>query len=437
MSNSAWRWLDSLTNYEQRPGYNFDLKPYKELLFRLGNPQEKLKNVILVAGTKGKGSTCALLDAGLRGCGISTGLYTSPHLLSVRERIQVSGTEIPEPVFARILTEIAEVARGLRPPPTYFEVLTTIAFLYFSENLSDYVILEVGLGGRLDATNVVHPLISVFTKIGLDHTDLLGDTIEAIAFEKAGIIHPGSVVVSAPQPKPAHQVLSSKASEMSAPFRISTELKAEQVMTARNGTEITIVEERKPYKVSIPILGRHQVENLLITWQILKELKREDARIREEKVIEGLKKVKLSARCQLISGNPPIILDAAHNPDSIAALRQTATELFPDTSPVIVFGVSKGKLIKEMIEILDHWPKLYILTQASTPRAESVTVLKEYLKSSNAEILVIPWVRRAAREGLNRAKDLLIITGSFFVAGEAINFLMDEGRLPKPKICRG
>lgn len=428
MPYSTWRWLDSLKNYERTPGYKFDLSAYRELLRRLGDPQEKLKNPILVGGTKGKGSTCTLLDSGLRGCGLTTGLFTSPHLLSVRERIRVSGGEIPESDFTRILAEVAKNARGLDPPPTWFEVLTAVAFLYFIEKSPEYVILEVGLGGRLDATNVVHPLISVITRIGLDHTELLGDTIAKIASEEAGIIHPCSVVVSASQPDLAYKVLRAKAAEEGVELHSTRELRSGEMELGQDGTSFTVYDE-KPHKLFIRLLGHHQVENTLTAWLTLKLLKGREPQIAEEGVIEGLKTAWLPARCQLIPGSPKILLDSAHTPDSIEALRQTASQLFPNLSPIIVLGFSKGKLVREMFEILEGWPSLYILTQARSPRAYSASALKEYIKGAQA--LIVPRVPDAIQTGIHRAQpsDLLIITGSFFVAGEAIDFLRSEGSL--------
>ena len=258
----ANRFLDSLINYERtEPSYNdFKLERFKNLLEDLDDPHKKLKNVILVAGTKGKGSVCHFLESTLHICGLKTGFFSKPHLISVRERIKVLTKPIPESDFARLVTKIKTKVKKHRC--TYFEAITAIAFLYFLENDLDYTILEVGLGGRLDSTNVTEPIISVITLIGFDHTEVLGDSLSKIAAEKTAIIHNNGYVVSSKQRPMAWNLIKKRVKETKSQlFLIGRDLKINQEKTSINGSKFLVKLNKTQKEFKISILGKHQISN--------------------------------------------------------------------------------------------------------------------------------------------------------------------------------
>ncbi|RKY04670.1 bifunctional folylpolyglutamate synthase/dihydrofolate synthase, partial [Candidatus Poribacteria bacterium] len=272
---SALRYLESFFNYERDPARRYDsrrfnLERVRKLLAELGNPHDSGAEIVHIAGTKGKGSTAHMIESILRKAGYRTALYTSPHLVTPRERIRVEGEMIPEEEFAALVEEIKPVAERMRDDPdhgrlTFFEVYTAMAFSYFARKGAEVWVVETGLGGRLDATNVVSPLLTVITLIGFDHTQLLGDTLDRIAYEKAGIIKRGVPVVSAPQPPEAMEVIERRCSELGARL-----VKVEEACSARvrerseKGTlfDAWVMGER--YEgLSLPLLGDHQVINAL------------------------------------------------------------------------------------------------------------------------------------------------------------------------------
>ncbi|MEO0108664.1 MAG: Mur ligase family protein, partial [candidate division WOR-3 bacterium] len=274
----ALGFLKRLPNYEQltRTRMTFSLEPFRRFLATIDSPEKRLRNVLLVAGTKGKGSTCHLIDSVLRSAGYRTGLFTSPHLLDLRERIQVSGRMIGRSDFARIVGGLRQAI--LAHPITWFEALTAIAFVYFLEQEVDYTILEVGLGGRFDATNVAQPLISVITRIGLDHTEVLGRSLAMIAREKSGIFRPRTPAVLARQPLPALKSLEQAARTIETPLiQAATEVRVSKLWLDANGTLFQL----QPGKIPCPrgstwdlaLVGRHQVENAQTVLALILELR--------------------------------------------------------------------------------------------------------------------------------------------------------------------
>ncbi len=432
----ALRFLNSLVNYEQFPKeiYDFDLEGYREFLKTLGSPEERLKNVILVAGTKGKGSTCAFIESSLRACGFKTGLYTSPHLVSIRERIKISGQDINKTTFARLVSRIAPFIKKLKGRPiTFFEALTAIAFLYFEERETDYTILEVGLGGRLDATNVTDPIISVITRIGFDHTSILGDTLPRIALEKAGIIQDRSLVVCAPQEADVIDVIKARCYQTrSRLIMVENESHIEFQRLGTSGSIFVAQGVLGKRWFSIPLLGSHQITNgrtALVTLskligQIKQQLKEPESETVWKKIALGLSRTELHGRCEIIKNRPLILLDSCHNPDSALALKEVITTIFQDRPVVLILGLSSDKPIKAILNTLLPLSRLTFLTQAESPRALPVKNLLAQARDLGHRAKTTDSLKPAINQALSRLKpdDILVITGSFFIAGEALAF---------------
>ncbi len=420
--SSANKFLESLFNYERvtSPYYNFKLSKFRRFLSLIGNPQQKLSNVILIAGTKGKGSTATLIESALRTCGLKVGLFTSPHILSLRERIKIRGQEISQRDLNQLINEIKPQAKLYKV--TFFEAVTAIAFLYFLEKKIDYTILEVGLGGRLDATNVVKPIVSVITRIGYDHTNVLGKTLVQIAKEKAGIIHAGGYVVLSSQRPAALKVIKEKVrATKSKYYETAKELNVEYVKSNLSGSEFVITDFGKS---RIRLLGKHQIENATTALAVLDFLKKKDSRITDQGIKNGFKKVRIPARCQIISRSPLIMIDGAHNPESAQALYDVIRDIFKRKA-VVIFGSSQGKLVKEMFKIIAPVTKQFILTQSQNPRHIPSSELVETLKSVKVPFIITKSVKSAINLTLTEKnrKTPLVITGSFYVASEALKYL--------------
>jgi dihydrofolate synthase/folylpolyglutamate synthase len=415
--------LDSLPNYEKlaRTEGAFDLKRYRRFLKRLGSPQNSLKNVVLVAGTKGKGSTCALLDSALRAAGLKTGLYTSPHLLDVRERIQVSGRMIPRSDFTRLAAVIKPHLKAV--PVTWFEAITAIAFLYFMEQRVNYTLLEVGMGGRLDATNVANPIISVITRIGLDHTEVLGDSLPAIAEEKAGILRPRGTAVVGVQPAPALMTITRRARELkSRLIYVPSEVHTEGVKLSRSrtvflaGVRSSNISLLREYKLGL--LGTHQVENAGTALAVLALLSKKDRRVTSDASLKGFAAATLPARFQIVRREPLLVLDGAHNIDSIQALVETLWSVHRERLTV-VFGLSRDKPADELLEILRRVASRLILTQADSPRALPVANLAAHARDMGLKFETANTVA----EALGMVREPAVVTGSFFVCADALRYL--------------
>jgi dihydrofolate synthase/folylpolyglutamate synthase len=308
---------------------NFDLKRMYDLLERLGNPQKSYPS-IHIAGTKGKGSTAALCSSALTAGGYKTGLYTSPHLEDFTERIQVDGESIPhEDLVALVETIKPHVAEI--PGISTFEITTALGFSYFANEKVDAAVLEVGLGGRLDATNVITPLVSVITSISIDHVPILGTTLAEIAGEKAGIIKDGVPVVSAPQQPEALAVIREAAARAGAPLQVvGTDVEFAAGSHTLDGQEFTILDEQgRQVRLRIPLLGNHQVENAATAWTALHAAAAGGLALQRDAIAAGFESVQWPGRFEILQRNPFILLDAAHNEDSARRLLETLEEYLP------------------------------------------------------------------------------------------------------------
>jgi dihydrofolate synthase/folylpolyglutamate synthase len=423
--DEAVAFLNGLVDYEKlaKPRDGFKLDDIRGLLGFAGNPQQRLRRVVLVAGTKGKGSVCYMIEAALRGCGLRTGMFVSPHVSTVRERIQLDGI----PISSRRFASLVERYRPLvwRQPVSYFELTAALAFSAFARARVDCAVVEVGLGGRLDATNLVEPDVSVITRIGYDHTRVLGGSLRRIAAEKAGIMRSGRVTVSGQQQPVVRAELAVQAGLHGATLvRAADVVQVRDAVTRPGGVGFAVRGGPGAGRVDLPLLGRHQVENCRIALAVLGLLVATDRRIRFRGVCAGLRKVVVPARCEVVQSSPVLIVDSAHNPDSGAALaRVIATHV--RRKVVLVYGSLKGKLITPTVRPLAPWVRTAVLVRPDSPRAADFPRLRRVFGR-----LGIPYVvAGSVRTGLERARELagsrgpVVVTGSFYVAGEALQIL--------------
>jgi dihydrofolate synthase/folylpolyglutamate synthase len=400
------RFLYSLGNEIQTA--KFDLERITKLLDALGNPH-RAGRFVHVAGTNGKGSTSAMIEAGLRAAGIHTGLYTSPHLIEPTERIRIAGQAITPDQFAQSFTKVHETAermldaKELDLHPTYFESVTAMAFLLFAREPVDTVVLEVGLGGRLDATNVVTPVLSVITPIDFDHQLFLGDTLAKIAAEKAGILKPGVPAVFAQQPPEAESVLRAHAR---GPYTLSRDWAITDLELDARGSRFRL----RGLNISCPLAGEHQVENARTAAIALHALGVSPA---------GISKTCWPGRLERVSQRPEIILDGAHNPAGTRALVAYIRRFYNGRRVWIVYGVMGDKAVAEMAGMLFPVAHRVIVTAPANSRAmppESIPAPGATVTHTIAEAVALL--------GRAQPEDVIFITGSLFVVGEARALLL-------------
>jgi dihydrofolate synthase/folylpolyglutamate synthase len=434
----------------QTPSHKFDLKHMQVLLAELGHPERRFP-AVLIAGTNGKGSTAATLASILRASGIGTGLYTSPHLLRMNERIRVNGAEIGDDEFAGLHRKVDGVAEGLVERgelpwhPSFFEMMTAIAFEYFAQERVEIAVLEVGMGGRLDATNVVEPLVSVITDISLDHQKFLGDTVGEIAREKVGIIRPGGVVVTLPQQPEANDVIGNTVMELGAravnavPFvppvspgssgyLRSKPFNAEDAEKDRGGHFYRYPLEvmGREILVETGLVGRHQLRNVALAIATAVELSEKFPGITAESIERGIRETRWPGRFQQVAvpGWPEIVLDVAHNPAGAWALRSALSERYPDRRLIFVFGAMRDKAIAEMTEILFPLAESVVVTRAENPRSALVEEIRAAAARTSVEMVSAADVEAAlaAAKMLAGPDAVVVITGSIYLVGEAMRF---------------
>jgi dihydrofolate synthase/folylpolyglutamate synthase len=462
----------------QTPSHKFDLTHMRVLLEELNHPERRFPGV-LIAGTNGKGSTAATLASILNASRLKTGLYTSPHLVRINERIQINGREISDADFSELHGKVdraAEhlVAQGKLPwHPSFFEMMTAIAFEHFAWERVDIAVLEVGMGGRLDATNVVDPRVSVITDISLDHQKFLGDTVSEIAKEKVGIVRSGGVVVTLPQQPEANDVigntimnLGAKAvnavpyvppvSPASARYLVPLNNRGKVLQldgNAEGGKNSAVSAENsngvyvyryplqvmgKQILVETPLVGRHQLRNVALAIATAEELSRQGfAGISPESIERGIRETRWPGRFQVIpahvspekgsaeSSSPELVLDVAHNPAGAWALRSALSERYEDRRLIFVFGAMRDKAISEMTEILFPLAERVIATQPENPRSASPEEIQQAAVRTGTEVEVAP----DAASALERAKILagstgiVVITGSIYLVGEVMRLV--------------
>jgi|ERR1035441_3802178 dihydrofolate synthase/folylpolyglutamate synthase len=440
----------------QTPSHKFDLAHMRVLLAALGRPENRFPTV-LVAGTNGKGSTGATLASILQASGLKTGLYTSPHLVRINERIHLNGNPITDDDFAMlhdVVDRTAErlVSEGDLPwHPSFFEMLTAMSFEYFARSRPDLVVLEVGMGGRLDATNVVEPRLSIITDIALDHQKYLGETVAEIAREKAGIIRPGGVVVTLPQLPEANDVIGNTILDVGAravnavPYVPpvspgSASCLSEQ--SAAGGGEKAGLRNRYPLEVmgkrimvDSPLVGRHQLRNLALAIAAAVELHSQGTvQITPETIAQGIRETHWPGRFQVLPAaedNPEYVFDVAHNPAGAWALRSTLSAAYQSLEKsreiTLVFGVMRDKAVQEITEILFPIAGHVIVTHANNPRSASPDEIRKAAARVTADTDIaeaedVASALERARKVAGR-KGLVVVTGSIYVVGEAMRTL--------------
>ncbi|GAC1433320.1 MAG: folylpolyglutamate synthase/dihydrofolate synthase family protein [Terriglobales bacterium] len=427
------------------PSRKFDLANMRVLLDVLDHPERRFPSV-LIAGTNGKGSTAATLAAILSASGLRSGLYTSPHLVRMNERIRVDGEEINDGEFASLHQIVEEAASKLVEKgdlpwhPSFFEMLTAMAFLCFAQQEVDLAVLEVGMGGRLDATNVVEPRVSVITDIALDHQKSLGDTIAQIASEKAGIIRRSGIVVTLPQQPQAndvigHAILDAEAKGVNAvpyvppvspgsPEYFARDAQSEQVVSryplSVMGKEIT---------VETPLVGRHQLRNVALAIATAEELANQGFPITAETIERGIRQTRWPGRFQVSKGadgsSQQYILDVAHNPAGAWTLRSTLSASYEDRPLTFIFGAMRDKAVGEMAEILFPLAARVIVTKVDNPRAATPEEIRIAAGRVAVDMEQSPNMAAAlelARRGAVK-NGIIVITGSIYVVGEAMRIL--------------
>ncbi len=385
---------------------NLGLERIQSILKLIGNPQEKIK-IIHVAGTNGKGSVSSILANILKCAGYKTGLYTSPHLVEYTERIKINNIDISKEDFAAYIEKICTIAEKKNIHLTEFEILTAIAFKYFADNKVKIAVIETGLGGRFDATNVCKkPILSIITSISLDHTDRLGNTIEKIAFEKAGIIKPKSTILTEISNK-GFKVIKNTAEEKKAKLIVATNYVN---MKYENGNNYVSIEDKK---CEFPLLGLYQKANLSIVLQAVEFLK-----IKTEAVIEGLKTVKWPARLEFIK-DKNLLIDGAHNPDAAKELRKSLDYYFNNQKRIFLYSTLNTKDYKEIAKILFNEDDEIYYFEFNNKNAIS---FEEY-KNNNPQIRNIKQFNKYQLKDFLLKPELKIVTGSLYMIGELYNEL--------------
>jgi dihydrofolate synthase / folylpolyglutamate synthase len=438
----------------QLPSHKFDLTHMRVLLQALDRPERKFPSV-LIAGTNGKGSTAATLASILRASGLKTGLYTSPHLVRINERIRINDREISDDDFASLHREVDDVAERLvenrEVPwhPSFFEMMTAIAFVLFARERIDLAVLEVGMGGRLDATNVVEPRVSVITDISLDHQKYLGNTVAEIAREKAGIIRHGGAVVTLPQQPETNDVIGNTILDLNArainavPYVPPVSPNSAQYLVVNSSS--ARLEARIPdfagqlpqhfYRYPLQVLGeeilvetaltgRHQLRNVALAVASGVELSQQGfVRITPKSIEQGIRETRWPGRFQTVparAGWPEIVIDVAHNPAGAWALRAALSERYENRPLIFIFAAMRDKAISEMTEILFPLAERVIATRPDNPRAASPEEIQHAAARTGVEIEAVDNVPQAVERAraLAAPNNVVVITGSIYLVGE-------------------
>jgi dihydrofolate synthase/folylpolyglutamate synthase len=427
---------EKLTQYKYDTS-TFDLKRMEEMMSSVENPHKK-RRAVHITGTKGKGSTAIIIASVLKGLGLKTGLFTSPHLIYLGERMKVNDRMISQKMFVQLINMLKPYIDRitLKNPilmPTFFEIVTAIAFLYFERMKTDLSVLEVGMGGRLDSTNIILPEVSVITPVGYDHTDRLGHTLDKIAFEKAGIIKEGVPVISSIQEPDALAVISKTCKEKgSRLYLVGKDILICNIKVTKRdgiyGTEFEIRTWRNNYKnIFLPLVGRHQVENCATAIGSLEVLSETGViKVDNELIINALAKIRCQARIEVISENPLIILDTAHTVASMKILKESIKENFSFKKLVLVIGLSSDKDIEGVLKEIACIADDLIFTRTGNPREaepEEMAVMAKRFSQNN--LMVIEDIDQALKEAKMIAKkdDMICVTGSFFLAGKVKEIL--------------
>jgi dihydrofolate synthase/folylpolyglutamate synthase len=433
--DSAMSYIFKNTDYEkqQKLRYNvttFDLNRMEALLKNLGNPHKKLKTVH-IAGTKGKGSTATMLGKMIEANDYSVGLYTSPHVTTLHERIAVNSEMVTNKQMLSLVNRIHATIEKFKKKddaPTFFEIMTALAFMHFVDQEVDVAIIETGLGGRLDSTNVIDPTLVGITSISIDHQNLLGDTIDEIAKEKAGIIKKGIPVITVPQDPLAMKAIKKQALSVNAPLSVTgrdIDFSSRFESSREDGphTRICLTTENSRFEhLRVPLPGAHQALNCGLALAMLDKLKEEGYEIDDEKAVSGLQGVSLKGRMEIISEDPHIIVDAAHNAASMKALIQAIGQHVPYDSMIMVFGCNSDKDVRGMLTQLQYGADKVIFTRSNSPKAvfpqDLADMYTEICGKMYQTAMTLREATKIAKSAVSR-EDLICITGSFYLVGQA------------------
>lgn len=416
----AMKYITEVGNF----GSNYGLERTYKLLEHLGNPERDLK-LIHIAGTNGKGSTTSMITEILMGEGYKVGMYTSPFIEEFEERIQINRNNIPKESLAILMDEIKvavdKVIEAGYNHPTEFEIITVLMLLYFKKENIDFGVIEVGLGGRLDSTNVIKPIIQVITSISFDHTNLLGNTLEKIAREKAGIIKKGIPTVIYPQQEEVLKVIKNKCFEMDSELYIANNenLKFENIVNLDKPYQL--LKYNNEIDILLPLLGEHQIINLSVAMQAIEVLNNKNIiDISIANIVKSIKNVSWKGRLEVLSNNPYVVIDGAHNIQGIKTLSRNIKKYFKYENLYLILGILADKDVEEMIKIITPMAKKVYSVTPNSIRGELAESLKDEVSKFNKNCKAFDKYEEAYLEALNDAseKDLILASGSLYMIGD-------------------
>ena len=408
----ALAYLDKVEFFGSKPG----LTRIGEILEKLGNPQKGLR-FIHIAGTNGKGSCAAMTASILKAAGYKTGLYTSPYLFRFNERMQINGKQIDDEVLAELVSRVKPIADAMEDHPTVFELMTATALLWYQEQHCDAVVLEVGLGGRFDATNIIDaPEAAVIMNIGLDHTEILGDTVEQIAAEKAGILKPGTEAVLFQQSEGVTGVVRARCEELGVPLHIADFSQLHSEFDSIYGQSFTY----KGEAYALPLLGSHQLKNAATVLELVEVLRRRGWRLEQSDVEHGLYAVHWPGRFELLSEEPLFVVDGGHNPQCALTVAENLRHYFPDRRRILLLGILQDKDYAGLTDILDPVADEYICITPASRRALPAEELARHLSRYNKPVSVCDSIRDGVSRALDRSGEDSVVcaVGSLYSVGE-------------------
>ncbi|MDD3394362.1 MAG: bifunctional folylpolyglutamate synthase/dihydrofolate synthase [Anaerotignum sp.] len=420
-------YLEEEIGFASCPG----LERITELMEALGNPEKTLK-VIHIAGTNGKGSAAALLSSMLQESGLRTATYTSPHLETYNERFLINGQEISDEAFAKIMTRTKEactqlVAQG-KDAPTLFEVITGAAFLYFAEENVDIAIIEVGLGGKYDATNIIeNPILSIIMSISMDHTDFLGNTIEQIAAEKAGIIKKSCPLVLYSQEELVYNIVKCRADTLEAPLYCPSDAKINISSQSLDGTVFDVKSTSFAYDgLFLPLLGQHQIQNCVTILEACEVLKGSGFPLTEEQIRAGISKAFWAGRMEICKKSPMVVLDGAHNADGIRRLAENVNIYFKNYSITLVLGVLGDKEYEKMAELILPLANQVVFTEPHSERKLDAETLANITHHKELPFYIEPMLEKAYQTALNITQEsgMILCCGSLYMIGALRSYIL-------------
>ena len=418
----AMKYITEVGNF----GSNYGLERTYKLLEYLGNPEKELK-LIHIAGTNGKGSTTSMITEILMGAGYKVGMYTSPFIEEFEERIQINRRNIPKEILATLIDEVkVAVDRVIEEGynhPTEFEIITVLMLLYFKKEEIDFGVIEVGLGGRLDSTNVIIPILQVITSISFDHTNLLGNTLEEIAAEKAGIIKKNIPTVIYPQEEEALKVIKNKCIDMGSDLYIANNYNIKFLNVVNNDKPYQLLKYKfkEEFDILLPLLGEHQILNLSVAIKAIEVLNNiKIVNITTESIIESIKNVTWKGRLEVLSNNPYVVIDGAHNIQGIKTLSRNIKKYFKYENLHLILGILADKDVDEMIKIITPMAKQVYAVTPNSIRAELAEDLKNEIIKYNKNCRAFDEYEQAYLEALKNSKenDIILASGSLYMIGD-------------------